>query len=86
LILAEWNSGFKEVFGKDKSYWKTRGDLLAKVRTRLAHNRDRSIRDFERRSAQLYCEEILERIKASYPGMAPRIVDNTAAGRSEPVN
>lgn len=64
IIFAEWNS-FKSIFGKDKSYWDQRAQLLGKVRTPLAHNRDESLQDYERQIAEGYCKEILTLIRSS---------------------
>ena len=58
IIFAEWNA-FKAIFGKDKSYWDQRVQLLAKIRNPLAHNRDQSLYDYERQIAEGYCKEIL---------------------------
>ncbi len=63
IIFAEWNI-FKAVFGKDKSYWDQRAQLLAKIRTPLAHNRDEALYDYERQIAEGYCKEILAILKA----------------------
>jgi AAA+ ATPase superfamily predicted ATPase len=62
IIFAEWNT-FKAVFGKDKNYWAQRSDLLAKIRNPLAHNRDKSLYDYERQIAEGYSKEILTAIK-----------------------
>lgn len=61
IISAEWNS-FKDIFGGDKQYWEQRASLLAKVRNPLAHNRDESLREYERKIAEGYCEEILNKL------------------------
>lgn len=58
IIFAEWAT-FKDVFGKDKTYWDQRAKLLSKIRTPLAHNREQSVYDYERRTAEGYCREIL---------------------------
>ena len=58
IIFAEW-AIFKDVFGKDKNYWDQRAQLLSKIRTPLAHNRDQSLYDHERQVAEGYCKEIL---------------------------
>jgi hypothetical protein len=63
IIFAEWNI-FKAIFGKDKSYWDQRAQLLAKIRTPLAHNRDEALYDYERQVAKGYCMEILAILKA----------------------
>ena len=64
IIFAEWNSFFKAIFGKDKSYWNQRAQLLAKIRNPLAHNRDKALYDYERQIAEGYCKEILAILKA----------------------
>lgn len=58
IIFAEW-SVFKDVFCKDKTYWDQRSQLLSKIRNPLAHNRDQSLYDYERQTAEGYCKEIL---------------------------
>jgi len=58
IIFSEWNT-FKAVFGKDKSYWDQRAQLLAKIRNPLAHNRDQAFYDYERQIVEGYCKEIL---------------------------
>ncbi|HLC16240.1 MAG TPA: Swt1 family HEPN domain-containing protein [Thermodesulfovibrionia bacterium] len=57
IIFAEWNV-FKTIFGKDKNYWSQRAQLLAKIRNPLAHNRDESIAEYERRTTEGYLKEI----------------------------
>lgn len=58
IIFAEWNI-FSSIFGKDKSYWDQRAQLLGKIRTPLAHNRDESLYDDMCKTAEGYCKEIL---------------------------
>lgn len=58
IIFAEW-AIFRDIFGKDKTYWDQRAQLLSKIRNPLAHNRDHSLYDYERRIAEGYCREIL---------------------------
>jgi len=64
IIFAEWHT-FKSVFGKDKTYWDQRAQLLAKIRNPLAHNRDQSLYDYERQVAEGYCKEILSNLNSS---------------------
>lgn len=61
IIAAEWQT-FRPVFGKDKSYWGQRMQLLGKIRNPLAHNRDNILRDYERQVAEGYCKELLATI------------------------
>lgn len=58
IIFAEW-AMFKDIFGKDKTYWDQRAQLLSKIRNPLAHNREQSLYDYERQIAEGYCKEIL---------------------------
>lgn len=58
IISAEWNA-FRSTLGRDKGYWDQRAQLLAKIRTPLAHNRDAVLYDYERQIAAGYCREIL---------------------------
>lgn len=58
IIFTEW-AMFKDVFGKDKTYWDQRSQLLSKIRNPLAHNREQSLYDYERQTAEGYCREIL---------------------------
>lgn len=62
LVFAEWST-FKDIFGKDKSYWNQRAQLLAKIRNPLAHNRGEIIPSYELQIAEGYCREILDVIK-----------------------
>lgn len=58
IISAEWKT-FEPVFGKDQNYWNQRFTLLSKIRNPLAHNREYVLQEYERRTAEGYCEEIL---------------------------
>ncbi|MGH2493239.1 MAG: hypothetical protein ACRDIV_00880 [Ktedonobacteraceae bacterium] len=58
LLLAEWET-FQPTFGEDPLYWKRCSRQLVEVRVLLAHNRDRSLHDFERRRARAYYAKIL---------------------------
>lgn len=62
IIFSEWDC-FQASFGKDKAYWSQRSQLLSKIRTPLAHNRDRALADYERQIAEGYCKEILVTLK-----------------------
>lgn len=64
IIFAEWDV-FRPIFGKDKNYWDQRAQMLAKIRTPLAHNRDQTLYEYEKQIAKGYCEEILEILRAS---------------------
>ncbi len=59
LLLAEWEATFQPIFGEDPLYWRLCSWRLVEVRVLLAHNRDRSLRDFERRRAIDYYQKIL---------------------------
>jgi hypothetical protein len=68
IIFQEWdNTSFKDIFNtpfKDKSkenkkYWRERTQLLAKVRTPLAHNRHTTIPHATYKIAEGYCHELL---------------------------
>ena len=58
IIVREW-SNFEDIFGKNKQYWEQRASFLATIRNSLAHNRDESLREYERQIAEGYCNEIL---------------------------
>ena len=58
ILFAEWGV-FESVFKRDKSYWSQRAQLLAKVRTPLAHNRDEVLYEHDLQIAEGYCKEIL---------------------------
>ncbi|HXK43942.1 MAG TPA: ATP-binding protein, partial [Anaerolineae bacterium] len=58
IIFAEWQI-FGDILGKDKNYWDQRAQLLSKIRTPLAHNRNQALYDYERQTAEGYCREIL---------------------------
>ena len=64
LSKAEWDRVFKSILGQDEQYWRVRGQFLSKVRNPLAHNRDESLHEYERKIAEGYCEEILTILKA----------------------
>jgi hypothetical protein len=63
IVFAEWNT-FKSLFGKVKSYWDQRAQLLARIRNPLAHNRDAALYEHERQIAEGYCKEILATLKS----------------------
>lgn len=65
IIFAEW-SIFGPILGRDKNYWDQRAQLLGKVRTPLAHNRDETLEEYMRKTAEGYCEEILSRVQSLY--------------------
>ncbi|HLQ10372.1 MAG TPA: hypothetical protein VK134_02140, partial [Ktedonobacteraceae bacterium] len=80
LLLAEWEATFQPIFGEDPLYWKLCSQRLVEVRVLLAHNRDRSLRDFERRRAIDYYQKILAvlrpwRAQAREQGEQSRRVD-----------
>jgi len=62
IIFAEWGV-FGVIFGKDKNYWDQRSRLLSKVRNPLAHNRNKSLSDYEQLTAEAYCKEILTTLR-----------------------
>lgn len=64
IIFAEWNT-FKAIFEKDKGYWDQRSQLLAKIRTPLAHSRGEALYEYHRQIAEGYCKEILTVISSS---------------------
>ncbi|AEB09762.1 Swt1 family HEPN domain-containing protein [Desulfobacca acetoxidans] len=63
IIFAEWDV-FKSIMGKDTKYWNPHSNLLAKIRTPLAHNRDAALYEHERDLAGGYCKELLKKITA----------------------
>jgi hypothetical protein len=78
LLLAEWET-FHPVFGEDPMYWRRCSRQLVEVRVLLAHNRDRSLHDFERRRAIEYYQKILALL---HPWRAVKHEEGNAA-RSE---
>lgn len=64
LIFAEWRSIFEPLLGQDKNYWEGRKQLLSKLRNPLAHHRDEMLYDWERKTADGYCREVLAAIEA----------------------
>jgi hypothetical protein len=58
IIFAEWKI-FRSSFGKDTNYWDQHKQLLAKIRTPLAHSRADALTDHEKKTAEGYCKEIL---------------------------
>jgi len=64
IIFAEWGL-FQSILGKDRSYWGQRASLLAKIRNPLAHNRLAVLQDYERKTAEGYCQEISSLIRTA---------------------
>jgi hypothetical protein len=72
LIFAEWRV-FQPLLGRDKNYWSERKALLSRIRNPLAHVRDEMLYEWERKTAEGYCQEVLAAIEkareaASAPG------------------
>jgi len=63
LSKGEWDSVFKSIFKRDRSYWNLRGELLTRVRNPLAHNRDQVLYEHDLQIAEGYCKEILFAIR-----------------------
>jgi AAA+ ATPase superfamily predicted ATPase len=63
IVCIEW-SAFEHIFSKgkrmDQRYWKQRGEHIAMVRNPLAHNRAEIIKSPDRRTAEIYCQEIID--------------------------
>ena len=57
LMSADWARLGEPLLGRDKQGWAVKFDVLAKVRTPLAHNR--AVSDGEREQARGICQEIL---------------------------
>ncbi len=62
IIINEWETVFSIKFGGDKIYWETRSKFLNKVRNPLAHQNPEFLTDSDRKRAEIYCKEILEKI------------------------
>jgi hypothetical protein len=58
LFFAEWRT-FQSLLGRDKNYWSERKALLSKLRNPLAHVRDEMLYEWERKTAEGYCGELL---------------------------
>ena len=61
VMCADWARLGQPLLGNDRQGWKVKFELLARVRTPLAHNREEAVGPGERTQAQGYCKEILER-------------------------
>jgi hypothetical protein len=62
IISSHWKNVFQNVFNMEKNYWGQRFDLLAMVRTPLAHHRPEALDDHQKLTAEGYCREILKLI------------------------
>ena len=60
IMAADWTSLGEPVLGKDKNGWGVKFATLSKVRTPLAHNREESVGDGERKQTEGICQEILK--------------------------
>ena len=63
LMCVDWPSLGAPLLG-NKQGWNMKFDLLSKMRTPFAHNREESVSPGARTQAQGYCKEILERYEA----------------------
>jgi hypothetical protein len=63
LMGADWAKLGEPLLGRDKQAWAVKFDVLSKVRTPLAHNREETVDDGERTQAEGICREILERYR-----------------------
>jgi hypothetical protein len=63
IIFLEYKPVFEKIFGKDKQLLSIRGNLLAKIRNPLAHNRFECISKSERIIAEGYCMQIISTIQ-----------------------
>lgn len=60
LMGADWAKLGEPFLGRDKQGWAAKFNVLAKVRTPLAHNREEAVSAGEREQAKGICQEILE--------------------------
>lgn len=60
LMCSDWARLGEPLLGRDKQGWAGKFNVLAKVRTPLAHNREEAVSDGEREQAKGICQEILE--------------------------
>ena len=58
--ICHWTTLGAPLFGSDKQRWALKFDVLSKVRTPLAHNREETVSDGERDQAKGICQEILD--------------------------
>lgn len=63
LMTADWTVLAESLLGRDKQAWAVKFNVLSKVRTPLAHNREEAVDDGERAQARGVCLEILERYR-----------------------
>ena len=59
-MVTDWTKLGAPLFGNDKQSWAVKFDVLSKVRTPLAHNREEAVSDGERDQAKGICQEILD--------------------------
>ncbi len=64
IMSANWPALGKPLLGGDKTGWSKDFDVLAKVRTPLAHNREEAVDEAQRLKAEGICKDILARIKS----------------------
>lgn len=61
LMAVDWTALGEPLLGRDRQAWAFKFNVLSKVRTPLAHNREEAVDDGERTQAKGVCKEILER-------------------------
>lgn len=61
IMRLDWAKLGMPLLGEDRQGWLVKFDVLSKVRTPLAHNRDEAVSEGERLQARGICDEILER-------------------------
>ena len=59
IIFGEWNV-FSQYFKKDHDYWTDRKRVLSMMRRPVAHNREIVLPQYIRKTAEGYCQEILD--------------------------
>jgi len=62
LMQANWKELGEPILGRDKSYWKPKFEIMAKVRNPLAHNNQSVVKESEVNQAKGICQEIIELI------------------------
>ena len=63
MLLADWSSLGQPILGASRRYWEDRLELLARVRTPMAHSRERAIRSSDRDFARSILGEISGRLR-----------------------
>lgn len=63
IMCADWKILGAPLLGSDKTIWAAKLTLLSKIRTPISHNRGEVVEEGEKKQAEGFCMEILQRLK-----------------------